>query len=67
MKPGSINFIGPLTAAQQRRRARSRNHFRLAAEIADARNISMREAFMVATAKGEPSYSWSPMRGDSYP
>ncbi len=65
MNPGTRHFIGPLTPAQQRRRERSRERFRIASEIADARNISMREALMVAT--GEPVVYWSPMRGDSYP
>lgn len=48
MKPGTRHFIGPLTPAQQRARVRSRQQFRLAAEIADARNIPMREALIVA-------------------
>lgn len=47
MAPGTRFFIGPLTPAQQRRRERNRERFREAAEIADARNITMREAFYV--------------------
>lgn len=65
MKPGNRHFIGPLTEAQRRRRERSRKQFRVAAEIADARCITMRDAFIAA--KTEPVVYWSPMRGESYP
>lgn len=41
------HFIGPLTPAQQRRRQRSREEFRQAAEIADARYMSMGDAFKI--------------------
>jgi len=44
-------FIGPLTPAQQRRRQRSRENFRWAAEIADARNLTMAEAFAATEAQ----------------
>lgn len=47
--PGTRHFIGPLTPAQRRRRERSRENFRNAAEIADARNLTMREAFYVSS------------------
>ena len=46
-RPGTRFFIGPLTPAQQRRRQRAREKFRKVSEIADARNITMREAFEV--------------------
>lgn len=65
MNPGTRHFIGPFTPAQQRRREKARERFRIASEISDARNISMREALREAT--GEPRVYWSPMRGDSYP
>jgi hypothetical protein len=65
MNPGTRYFIGPLTEAQRRRRERSRSQFQVASEIADARNISMREALI--EAKRTPVVYWSPMRGDSYP
>lgn len=54
--PGSRHFIGPLTPAQIRRRQRNRETYRNAAEIADARNISMREAF--AAAKCQRFWPW---------
>jgi hypothetical protein len=63
--PGTRHFVGPLTEAHQRRRERSREQFRKAAEIADARYIPMRDAFIAA--KEEPVYYWSPMRGDRFP
>lgn len=47
-RPGTRFFIGPLTPAQQRRRERSRENFRRAAEIADARYIPMADAFRIA-------------------
>lgn len=49
--PGTRSFIGPLTPAQQRRRQRSRENYRWAAEVADARNLTMVEAFAVITPK----------------
>lgn len=45
--PGTRLFIGPLTPSQQRRRERNRERFREVSEIAEARYISMREAFYV--------------------
>ena len=44
-KPGTRRFIGPLKPAQQRRRLRSQSRFQRLADIADARCLSMREAF----------------------
>lgn len=46
-KPGTRFFIGPLTPAQQRRRKRAREDYRDAAEIADARYVSMADAFKI--------------------
>jgi hypothetical protein len=48
-------FIGPLTEAQLRRRQRARDKFNAAAEIADARYISMRDAFRALHAE---RHSW---------
>lgn len=65
-KPGTRRFIGPLTPAQQRRRAAARERFRKASSCADARDCSIRDALLIVT-RGEPFVNWSPMRGDSYP
>ena len=47
MSPTNRFFIGPLTPAQQRRRKRNRDEFRQAQEIADARYVSMADAFKI--------------------
>lgn len=46
-RPGTRFFIGPLNPAQQRRRKRSREEYRDAAEIADARYMSLADAFKI--------------------
>ncbi len=44
-RPGTRFFIGPLTQAQQRRRERSRDRWRVVDEIAYARCIPVSDAF----------------------
>ena len=46
-RPGTRRFIGPLTPAQQIKRLIVREKFRTVREIAEARNITMPEAFAV--------------------
>ncbi len=46
-KPGTRFFIGPLTPAQQRRRERSRQHWRAIDEIMYVRNVSFTDAVYI--------------------
>ncbi len=46
-RPGTRFFICPLTQAQQRRRERSRDRWRVVDEIAYCRNIPVADAFKI--------------------
>jgi hypothetical protein len=45
MRPGTRHFIGPLTPAQQRRRKRNQESFRVIHDIVEARGYSYAEVF----------------------
>lgn len=54
--PGTRLFVGPLSPAQRRRRERSRERFRHAQEIAEARCIPLRDAFYIMAGKEPAKY-----------